>query len=920
MTATGLLKLGLALTLCVAAAGCGSENAAPTHAVTYDGNGNTSGTPPIDSARYRGGNVVTALANSGGLARTGFTFAGWNSRTDGLGTTYGPGQRFTIGPQAVTLYALWTAADYWKHVVNLPPQFTIDDASMHVGADGRMLVVGWNMPAHATQFLRVDTGIANPITVALASPEAYTSMALSTVGRERFFSGVNLETKTAYVARLVDAGGTLVAEDTDFPVDIQYGATTAVAGPNALYLVGLTSERTVRVFEYRTAGATRLWTELPAVDTGDTEVPALFAALDTDGTIYVAYMDAALPTQNVIIQALPPGASSWETLPPFPGASGWVVFALAVRDGRVFLAVDNRDDKTISGYLYTASDGWRNFYVPILPESSYVSGVTQSRAGELYLQVCSRAVSTRCSIFAHDFTDTGAWSTLGPVGFAPDLTIQRTPYRVTVSEGDVPYYFYPSASAATYEIGVLAYVDGTPGDGRPAAEPVFSVPPGSYPAPQYVTLSSATGNATLYYTTDGSDPSTSPTRRVYVDELGLAIDRTTLLRAVAIKRGYQRSALTEGTFTITKVTPPVFGQAAGGYVGTQALQLSCQPPDAAIFYTTDGTDPATSSTRQRYVDAVTLTSSAVVRAVGERSGYTTSEVAAATYYVFEPALGGYRGQVQDVQEHDGTLYMVTFDKTYEDGTSWLYRLGADRTWTELASRTPFWGRSIAIGDARLYLGGIDPSFSGVVLRYEDGVLTQEGDTISECDLYTVATLTGALYAGCAATRVEETYRLDGAEWRKIADVGMGSPVVHDGRLYSTAVTGVYRTGEGEELVPLPYSGLVMIPRRLRSVEGHLQLISEVNGMFALGDADVIYSDFVLPFPAGLLNYYFDFAYVDGTYSIVAPRTLTRVTDKQIGASITLEPPGAGFTHIFAFDGVVYPVINGLLHTVVFPSP
>jgi uncharacterized repeat protein (TIGR02543 family) len=76
--------------------------------VTYNGNTNTGGTAPTDgSSPYSAGSTVTVLGNSGSLAKTGFTFAGWNTEANGSGTSYSQGNTFTISANT-TLYARWT--------------------------------------------------------------------------------------------------------------------------------------------------------------------------------------------------------------------------------------------------------------------------------------------------------------------------------------------------------------------------------------------------------------------------------------------------------------------------------------------------------------------------------------------------------------------------------------------------------------------------------------------------------------------------------------------------------------------------------------------------------------------------------------------------------------------------------------------
>jgi uncharacterized repeat protein (TIGR01451 family)/uncharacterized repeat protein (TIGR02543 family) len=82
---------------------------ASTFTVTYSGNGSTSGTPPVDGNAYASGATVTVLGNTGNLARTGFTFGGWNTAANGSGTTYAPAATFVMGSANVTLFARWTA-------------------------------------------------------------------------------------------------------------------------------------------------------------------------------------------------------------------------------------------------------------------------------------------------------------------------------------------------------------------------------------------------------------------------------------------------------------------------------------------------------------------------------------------------------------------------------------------------------------------------------------------------------------------------------------------------------------------------------------------------------------------------------------------------------------------------------------------
>ncbi|MBU6183110.1 MAG: InlB B-repeat-containing protein, partial [Verrucomicrobia bacterium] len=82
---------------------------ANSYTVTYNTNSATSGTAPSSgSATF--GSSFTASTNSGTLARTGYTFAGWNTAANGSGTDFAAGGSSTWNLAAnTTLYAKWTA-------------------------------------------------------------------------------------------------------------------------------------------------------------------------------------------------------------------------------------------------------------------------------------------------------------------------------------------------------------------------------------------------------------------------------------------------------------------------------------------------------------------------------------------------------------------------------------------------------------------------------------------------------------------------------------------------------------------------------------------------------------------------------------------------------------------------------------------
>src|SRR5262249_56182399 len=85
-----------------------------------------------------------------------------------------------------------------------------------------------------------------------------------------------------------------------------------------------------------------------------------------------------------------------------------------------------------------------------------------------------------------------------------------------------------------------------------AATPTFSPAAGTYPAAQSVTISDSTSGATIYYTIDGSTPTTSSTRYT----APVSISSTTTLKAIATATGFSTSAVGTAVFTITPPPPP----------------------------------------------------------------------------------------------------------------------------------------------------------------------------------------------------------------------------------------------------------------------------------------------------------------------------------------------------------------------------
>ena len=78
---------------------------------------------------------------------------------------------------------------------------------------------------------------------------------------------------------------------------------------------------------------------------------------------------------------------------------------------------------------------------------------------------------------------------------------------------------------------------------------------------------------------------------------------------------------------------PRFSPKTGSFLGPQDITLTSATSDAQIYYTTNGSDPTTSSTL--YTAPVHLTSTATIKAVAAKAGMATSPIVTSTYNIEE---------------------------------------------------------------------------------------------------------------------------------------------------------------------------------------------------------------------------------------------------------------------------------------------
>jgi Chitobiase/beta-hexosaminidase C-terminal domain/Right handed beta helix region/DUF5010 C-terminal domain len=216
----------------------------------------------------------------------------------------------------------------------------------------------------------------------------------------------------------------------------------------------------------------------------------------------------------------------------------------------------------------------------------------------------------------------------GPVSINSTTTLQAIAYESGMTDSPV--------TSGTYTIGAPP---------PPPAAPSFSPAPGSYSSAQSVTISDTTAGASIFYTTNGSTPTTSST--MYTGPV--AITTTTTLKAIASNSG-GNSSETDGTYTITSPPPKIT---------LQASKLAPTGSGQAISTATDAAAPGGTW--------VKIASTAV----GQWIQFTTPSIPAGTYSLSFI----YRTNTTRAQHNvtiDGTQVGTTIVDQYAPGATATY--------------------------------------------------------------------------------------------------------------------------------------------------------------------------------------------------------------------------------------------------------
>ncbi len=167
---------------------------------------------------------------------------------------------------------------------------------------------------------------------------------------------------------------------------------------------------------------------------------------------------------------------------------------------------------------------------------------------------------------------------------------------------------------------------------EPLQPPVFCPNPGDYNFGVMMTITCASENVTIYYTTDGTDPS----RDSKVYNSPFFIPTTTTLKAFSHdNKDNKETEVVQGVYNIN-LAAPIFSPEPGNYTFGRTIDISCGIGNVTIYYTTDGTTPTVNS--DVYETPFFIPTTTTVKAfVHDNETGINNPVTSATYNITTPA-------------------------------------------------------------------------------------------------------------------------------------------------------------------------------------------------------------------------------------------------------------------------------------------
>ena len=354
---------------------------------------------------------------------------------------------------------------------------------------------------------------------------------------------------------------------------------------------------------------------------------------------------------------------------------------------------------------------WESGYVNIAvaekiingyPDGTFKPDANIKHEEAIKMVVCAMGYGDEVVMDAKDWSK-GYLELADKKGISSDLNGEK---GKASTRGDVAVMSYASIQVAEAEAKAASIANGTP---------VASVASGTYTSTQKVTLSSAVEGATIYYTTNGSEPTTKSTKYTKA----ITISKTTTLKAIAVKDGEVLGDVMSVVYTMDIKTPVGGGGGGGG---------SYTPP-APTTYTVSFDLNYEGATGAPASQTVNSGEKATEPPVPDRAGYSFSG-----WYKESECSNLFNFNTESISST-----IVLYAK-WEDSTAKIeLSVNEENIFTNNDSEiTYFYAELINYSGDVDVLGLYDDKNELVATMYDDGQYSENGDELSNDNIYTCA--------------------------------------------------------------------------------------------------------------------------------------------------------------------------------------
>lgn len=355
---------------------------------------------------------------------------------------------------------------------------------------------------------------------------------------------------------------------------------------------------------------------------------------------------------------------------------------------------------------------------------------------ETVLIITSQNTSADFSLTADELGQCGASPVVfsvseGEYSLPQSLTLTSATLGATIkytNSGSIPTpstgleYTSPITINSSQTIKAISFADGYDNSTVTSAEytitgsipvPTVNLEEGLYYEVQSLDIIVPSGDYTVVYTTDGSEPVVNPLNgTIYSGVITLNTETEYSLKAMTfnnVNPDMVSDIITADYLITGVVSDPQFSVSGGTYNSNQILSLSTATTGTSIYYTVDGSEPSADN-GILYSSAISLTNSLTVKAVAVKTDWISSVVISETYELktltptFSVPEGSYTDPtffVDFLCDTPGVSYLYTSDGTDpvegSNGTAGASRfISSDVILKVIATKTGWSSSEIAI--------------------------------------------------------------------------------------------------------------------------------------------------------------------------------------------------------------------------------